>query len=77
MMKLFWKEMMNSVYGKTAQGLREKRLYDLRTRDMKVLPPSKITNPYFASYITSFVRATLACIMNSINFILCKPVIII
>ena len=63
---LFWKELVNSTYGKTAQGLREKRLYDLRSGDMKVLSPSVITNPFYASYITSFVRAILACVMNSI-----------
>jgi hypothetical protein len=61
---LFWKELTNSSYGKTAQGLRAKRVYDLRDRDTKPLPPSKITNPFFASYITSFVRAVLGEIMN-------------
>jgi hypothetical protein len=30
------------------------------------LPPSRITNAYFAAYITSFVRAVLGEIMNSI-----------
>ena len=33
---------------------------------MKALPPSAITNPFFASYITSFVRAVLGEIMNRI-----------
>lgn len=61
---LFWKELTNSSYGKTAQGLREKRVYDLRERETKPLPPSKITNPFFASYITSFVRSVLGEILN-------------
>lgn len=63
---LFWKELSNSSYGKTAQGLREKRVFDLRDRSSKPLPPSKITNPYFAAYITSFVRSVLGEIMNAL-----------
>ena len=64
---LFWKEISNSTYGKTAQGLRKKRVYDMRERDTKPLPPSRITNPCFASFITSYVRAVLSEIMNSID----------
>ena len=60
----FWKEISNSTYGKTAQGLREKRVYDMRDQESKPLPPSRITNPFFAAYITSFVRASLGEIMN-------------
>lgn len=63
---LFWKELSNSSYGKTAQGLHHKRVYDLRDRDTKPLPESKITNPFFAAYITSFVRSALGEIMNSL-----------
>ncbi|WP_379553576.1 DNA polymerase [Qipengyuania sp. DGS5-3] len=63
---LFWKELSNSSYGKTAQGLRKKRVYDLRDQETKPLPPSKITNPFFAAYITSFVRSALGEIMNAL-----------
>jgi hypothetical protein len=63
---LFWKELSNSTYGKTAQGLREKRVFNLKKRETEQLPPSKITNAYYASFITSFVRAILGEIMNSI-----------
>lgn len=63
---LFWKEISNSTYGKTAQGLKEKRIYDMRDMNVKPLPPSIITNAFFASYITSFVRAVLGEIMNSL-----------
>jgi len=61
---LFWKEVGNSTYGKTAQGLREKRVYDLRADDMVALPESSITQPFFASFITSFTRAVLGEILN-------------
>jgi hypothetical protein len=64
---LFWKEISNSTYGKTAQGLREKRVYDMRDRATKILPPSRITNPFFAAYITSYVRALLGEIMNGLR----------
>ena len=63
---LFWKELSNSSYGKTAQGLHSKRVFDLRDQEMKDLPPSKITNPFFAAFITSFVRAALGEVMNGL-----------
>ena len=63
---LFWKELVNSTYGKTAQGLRRRRVYDLRDQNTKDLAPSKITNPVFASFITGFCRATLSEIMNNL-----------
>ena len=61
---LFWKEVGNSTYGKTAQGLREKRVYDLRADDMAPLPESRLTQPFFASFITSFTRSVLGEILN-------------
>ena len=63
---LFWKELVNSTYGKTAQGLRERRIYDLRDAETKRLEQSKITNPVYASFITSFCRGTLSEIMNNL-----------
>ncbi len=63
---LFWKEISNATYGKTAQGLREKRVFDMREEATRPLAPSQITNPFFASYITSFVRGVLGEIINSL-----------
>jgi hypothetical protein len=62
--ELFWKELSNGSYGKTAQGLRRKRVFDARSGEHQDLPPSKVTNPYFAAYVTSFVRAALGEILN-------------
>lgn len=62
---LFWKEIGNSTYGKTAQGLRKKRVYDIRSDDMAELPPSRITQAFFASFITSYTRAVLGEILNA------------
>ncbi len=56
----FWKELTNSCYGKTAQGLREKRVFSLRKRRGERIGESAISNPFYASYITSFVRAVVA-----------------
>jgi hypothetical protein len=63
---LFWKEISNSTYGKLAQGLNEKRVFDTREKGTKPLPPSRITNAFFASFTTSFVRAVLGEIINSL-----------
>lgn len=57
--ELFWKELGNGTYGKTAQGLRKKRCFDSRKGIYRDMPESRITNPYFAAYVTSFVRAVL------------------
>lgn len=68
---LFWKEISNSTYGKTAQGLRAKRVFDMRDKSTRELPASKITNPFFAAYITSFTRAVLGEIINSLRHDTC------
>ena len=68
------KEVGNSAYGKTAQGVelfrmlpdsgaaaqRGKRVFDSRSESMKTLPPSRITNPMLAATITGLVRAVLS-----------------
>ena len=64
--KQFWKEVVNSCYGKTAKGLREKRVFSLRAKRTKKLPESAITNPAYAAFITSFVRAVCGEIMNAL-----------
>ena len=56
----------NSCYGKTAQGLRDKRVFESRTMKTQKLPHSKITNASMAAHTTGFVRAVLAEILNSI-----------
>lgn len=62
----FWKELVNSLYGKLAQGLRVKRVFNVSDTSMKPLEPSLITNPYFAAFVTGYVRAILAEIMNAL-----------
>ena len=64
--ELFWKELCNATYGKTAQGLKGKTAYNVSKNKSETLPPSKITNPTFAAFITGYARATLGEIMNSL-----------
>ena len=66
LMNYFWKEMSNSTYGKTAQGLRIRKVYNLQDEAVENLKESQITNPFFASFITGIVRASLAEIMNKL-----------
>lgn len=56
-----WKEIGNSLYGKLAQGLRlTKTGYDIFLQYHKTLPPSAITNAYYASYVTGVARALMS-----------------
>lgn len=63
----FWKEIVNSTYGKTAQSLMKKRVYDLRDRESKPLPASRITNPAYAAFISGFCRATVSEILDRLE----------
>jgi len=68
------KEIGNSLYGKTAQGVanmrgnrdgaaqsvRQTRSFDSREGKMRDLDPSKITQPLLAAFITGLVRAVLS-----------------
>jgi len=55
-----YKLMLNAIYGKCGQSLRNTVGFDTRTLGSKPIPPSRITNPYFASYVTGFIRAVLS-----------------
>lgn len=61
-----WKEIGNSLYGKVAQGLRKKRVFDSRNDESVELPPSPVTQPFLAAYITSIVRAVLGELLTRI-----------
>jgi hypothetical protein len=68
------KEIGNSAYGKIAQGVhgmrtvhdngidapKGKRVFDARTGTTRTMPPSQITNPMLAAYVTGLVRAALS-----------------
>ena len=60
------KEQINSIYGKTAQGLSRKRSYSTRTDSVNDLPPSVITQPILAAMTTSIVRAIVTAAMHQL-----------
>lgn len=61
-----WKEIGNSLYGKTAQGVRGKTAFDTANGLNKAIPPSAITNPYFAAHTTGFIRAVIGELLAAI-----------
>ncbi|PSX17605.1 DNA polymerase [Photobacterium kishitanii] len=61
-----WKEIGNSLYGKTAQGLRTKTAFELVSGLNKDIPRSAVTNPYFAAHTTGFIRAVIGELLASV-----------
>jgi len=61
------KEIVNSVYGKTAQGLAGKRNYSTRQDAVNDMPPSSVTQPLIASMTTSAVRAIVSAAMHQLH----------
>jgi hypothetical protein len=61
-----FKEIMNSAYGKTAQGVRPKRAFNSRRGEMDEIPPSALTSAWLAAPTTGFVRALMCEIVNSV-----------
>lgn len=61
-----WKEIGNSLYGKLAQGLRKRAVFDTASGLSKQIPQSQLTNPYFAMHVTSTARALMTEMMLSI-----------
>ncbi|HCI5439547.1 TPA: hypothetical protein NPM40_004751 [Enterobacter roggenkampii] len=62
----FWKEIGNSLYGKLAQGLRAKTAFDTARGLNRSLPPSSVTQPFFAAHVTGFIRAVVWELMNGL-----------
>lgn len=62
----FWKEIGNSLYGKLAQGLHAKTAFDTARGLNSPLPPSAVTQPFFAAHVTGFVRAVVGELMNAL-----------
>ena len=61
------KEIVNSIYGKCAQGLAGKRNYSTRQDAVRDMPPSNITQPLIASLTTSIVRAIVSSAMHQLH----------
>lgn len=63
---LIVKTIANALYGRTAQAVRQRNVFDSRTGGTRPLPRSPITNAAFAAYTTSLVRAMMAEAMNGV-----------
>lgn len=54
----------NSVYGKVAQGLGGKTVFDTASMDNHAVPPSSLTNAPMAAITTGLIRAVVSEIMH-------------
>ena len=61
------KEVANSSYGKTAQGLSGKKGYSTRYDRTREIPPSAVTSSVHAAMTTSFVRAIISAAIAQIS----------
>jgi hypothetical protein len=69
---MLYKEMANSLYGKTAQGIIERtklNFYDEPdgTTRRSTLPESRITTPHYAALCTGIVRAALSTLVYRLS----------
>ncbi|GAA6170742.1 hypothetical protein NBRC116592_04120 [Colwellia sp. KU-HH00111] len=61
-----WKEIGNSLYGKFAQGLKEKTAFDTKLGKNVKISESSVTNEFIAAYVTGYIRAVIAELLNQI-----------
>lgn len=57
------KEMGNSLYGKSAQSVKQKRVLNTGRGQFENMPPSAITAPWLPMYVAGFIRAVLGEIL--------------
>jgi hypothetical protein len=58
-----WKEIGNSCYGRLAMGLRDKRVFDIKSGSMKSLKRGEVTNPFFSAFVSGTARALLSAML--------------
>jgi hypothetical protein len=63
---LMLKEVANSFYGKLAQGIVDRNVYNF-TGGSEKLKPSKITTPHYAAMCTGIVRAALSATVYEVG----------
>jgi len=63
----YMKLVLNGAYGRLAQGLKEKTVFDTRSAGSVQMPRSAITNEVMAAHVTGLIRATLAEIGASLR----------
>lgn len=60
------KEIGNSLYGKSAQGVKPKRVLNTQRGRFESMPPSSLTAPWFPMYVAGFIRAVLGEILHGV-----------
>ncbi|MBI5800259.1 MAG: hypothetical protein HZA92_05960, partial [Verrucomicrobia bacterium] len=75
-MNALFKELGNSAYGRIAQGARPKRAFDSRTGQLHWLRPGRISNPFFAAWITSYIRGVMSEMLNALppHVVVCSAI---
>lgn len=72
-MNLLYKEIATHVYGKIAQGIREKETTNINGKQNK-MPRSKITSAAYVASATGFIRALLMTLINILESNGCKVI---
>jgi len=72
LLQQLYKTYSNSLYGKLAQGIRERKMFNTRDGITKKLPKSPITNAYYAAMTTGLIRAALASVLVAIEELIQK-----
>lgn len=67
LLQQLYKTYSNGLYGKVAQGISERTMFNTREGTTKRLPKSNITNSFYASMITGLIRAALSELLVAIN----------
>lgn len=62
-----WKTIGNSIYGNIVSGMSDKKVFDIKTGQMRRIEASVLTNPVIASYTTSMTRALVGECLHNIS----------
>lgn len=62
----FWKEQGNSIYGRLAMGLRDKRVFNIKEGVMNRLQRGEVTNAFFSAYVSGTGKALLSAMLIGI-----------
>jgi len=73
---LLYKLIANSGIGQMSRGLSRKKSYNPLLKTTTIIPSGSLTNPLFASWITSYIRTVLSEILNYISNLDSEKIII-
>jgi len=68
-MERIYKDLGNMLYGKVVCGISNKRNYDSRLLQMTTISGNFLTNPIIGTWITGFVRALIAELLNATHIL--------